>query len=309
MTDRNHPQDVKRDHISVCICTYKRPEMLCFLLKSLQDQATDDLFIYSIVVVDNDSKQSAKAAVSAVKNESSLDIQYFVEPEQNIALARNKAVENANGNLIAFLDDDEFPVSHWLLNLYTAYIHYGVDGVLGPVLPHFDGNPPAWLILGKFCERKSYDTGKVLHWDATRTGNVLFNKMIFDDTNCRFDPKYGRSGGEDIDFFKKSIQSGRTFIWCNEAPVYETVPPDRWKESFYLKKSIRIGGVRGNTTRLESGRIKHFMKVAIASIIYLFLLPISIVIGRHIFLKYTFKLTYNIGWIFGFVGIPIVSDK
>jgi len=298
-----------QDHISVCICTYRRPDSLARLLVKLQDQATDDLFTYSIVVVDNDCSQSAKTTLSSFKEETSLDIQYYVEPEQNIALARNKAVENAKGNLVAFIDDDEFPTSQWLLNLYKTYIQYDVGGVLGPVLPHFNGNPPDWLIRGKFCERKSDYTGKILHWDDTRTGNVLLNKLIFDDTNCRFDGAFGRSGGEDIDFFKKSIKSGRTFVWCNEAPVYEEVPPERWKESFHLKKNFRIGGLNGKRKRKENGKLKLFLKVTSASIIYSFLLPISIFTGRHFFLKYLCKLTYNIGWFLGFCGTPIRRDR
>ena len=36
-------------------------------------------------------------------------VKYCVEPRQNIALARNKALQNAEGDLIAFIDDDEFP--------------------------------------------------------------------------------------------------------------------------------------------------------------------------------------------------------
>lgn len=41
-------------HISVCICTFKRPSLLLRLLKELAGQETQGLFTYSIVVVDND---------------------------------------------------------------------------------------------------------------------------------------------------------------------------------------------------------------------------------------------------------------
>ena len=52
-----------KDHISVCICTYKRPKLLVRLLRKLQKQQTANLFTYSIVIVDNDFNQSAKEAV------------------------------------------------------------------------------------------------------------------------------------------------------------------------------------------------------------------------------------------------------
>jgi succinoglycan biosynthesis protein ExoM len=288
-----------KEHISVCICTYNRPALLARLLNRLEEQTTGDLFSYSIVVVDNDRNESAKATVWFARNNSLLDTQYCVEPEQNIALARNRAVESATGNLVAFIDDDEFPTSTWLSTLYAVYIQHGADGVLGPVLPYFEESPPEWLIRGKFCERKSHDSGKLLHWDETRTGNVLLKKEIFLDGRCRFDSRFGRSGGEDVEFFKIAIKSGRRFIWCNEAPVYETVPPERWTESFYVRRNLRIGALNGERKRKEGDKYKLLVKVIAATIIYSFLLPMSLVMGRHVFLKYAFKLVYNIAWLSG----------
>ena len=48
-------------HISVCVCTYKRPLMLKRLLAELDRQQTGGLFTYSIVVADNDQARSAQA--------------------------------------------------------------------------------------------------------------------------------------------------------------------------------------------------------------------------------------------------------
>ena len=70
--------------------------MLTHLLCELQHQKTDKLFTYSLTVVDNDYAESAKKIVETIMNESSIDIDYYCEPEQNIALARNKAVQNAH---------------------------------------------------------------------------------------------------------------------------------------------------------------------------------------------------------------------
>src|SRR6266540_2958417 len=107
-------------HISVCICTFKRPELLKRLLEKLAAQRTDGLFSYSVVVVDNDRCQSAQQVVQAFRKGSDLDVHYHTEPEQNIALARNRAVENATGDFVAFIDDDEFPETDWLLTLFSA---------------------------------------------------------------------------------------------------------------------------------------------------------------------------------------------
>src|SRR5450755_1272078 len=133
-------------HVCVCVCTYKRPQCLQRLLKELAAQDTQGLFTFSIVVADNDELQSAKSAVFDFAAQGSVPIKYCVEPQQGIALARNKAIENASGDFMALIDDDEFPTKDWLLNLLKTCEEYQVDGVLGPVKRHFDGEPPAWLV-------------------------------------------------------------------------------------------------------------------------------------------------------------------
>jgi hypothetical protein len=52
---------------------------------------------YSIVVVDNDHLKSSKSVVSGFSAASTVPVKYCVEPQQNIPMARNKAVENADG--------------------------------------------------------------------------------------------------------------------------------------------------------------------------------------------------------------------
>src|SRR5262249_43977684 len=117
-------------HIAVCICTYKRPGLLQRLLKELGVQETGSLFTYSVVIVDNDQGESAKPVAARFEAESHIPVRYCVQSQQSIALTRNKAVESAEGDYLAFIDDDEFPTRRWLLTLYNACQKYAVDGVL-----------------------------------------------------------------------------------------------------------------------------------------------------------------------------------
>ena len=169
---------VKFHHICVCICTFKRPQLLKRLLLELDRQETSGLFSYSIVVVDNDRVMSAQHIVQSFQQLSNIEVRYCLEPEQSIALARNRAVENAKGDFIAFIDDDEYPDRQWLLTLFLAFNTFKVDGILGPVLPYYEQEPPQWIIKGKFHERPSHATGTVLHWTKTRTGNVLLRSSL-----------------------------------------------------------------------------------------------------------------------------------
>jgi len=292
-------------HICVCICTYKRPSLLKRLLEKLQNQKTNNLFTYSIIIVDNDRSMSAKSVVKNIRKESSVAIDYYVETEQNIALARNKAVQNAKGNFVAFIDDDEFPVNEWLFNLYTTLNIYKADGALGPVKPHFEIEPPRWIIKGRLFDRPSHKTGSVLLWSNTRTGNVLLKKNIFNETESMFDPEFG-SGGEDRNFFKRMIEKGCVCVWCNEAPVYESVPPERCKRSFMLRRAL----LRGKVSLTHSSfSIIDIYKSIIAILIYTLLLPILFFTEHHIFMKYLVKDFDHIGKLLAFGGLEVVKEK
>lgn len=299
-------------HICVCICTYKRPEYLDKLIRDLQHQKTDGVFTYSIVVVDNDYEQSAKNTVMVNKKESLISIDYFCETEKNIARARNKAVKEAIGDFIAFIDDDEFPVKNWLYNLYKTCGEYKADGVLGPVLPHFEVDPPQWLLRGKFCERPTYETGTLMHWSNTRTGNVLLRKTLFEGRKYAFDPEFG-AGGEDVRFFKEMQDSkGAVFVWCNTAPVYEVVPSSRCTKSYFLRRAF----LQGNTsfryyknTMDNIQRIRIFMTSITAFILYTVMLPISYFLGMHIFMKYLIKDLHHISRILAMSGILVVQKR
>src|ERR1700730_9947154 len=103
-------------HISVCICTFKRLPFLRRLLAALAAQETGGLFTYSVVVADNDPRESAKPVVGDwAPAGSAMRVSYCLEARQNIALTLNKAIENAKGEFIAFIDDDEWPTPRWLL--------------------------------------------------------------------------------------------------------------------------------------------------------------------------------------------------
>jgi succinoglycan biosynthesis protein ExoM len=166
-------------HISVCICTYRRPELLKRLLQKLEEQETDELFTFSIVVADNDAASSAEAIVAEFLATATIAVKYCVQPQQNISLTRNQAIENGTGDYIAFIDDDEFPIKRWLVTLFRALNEYKVDGVLGPVKRWFDETPPKWVIDGNFYERATYATGLVIDWRKGRTGNVLLKMELF----------------------------------------------------------------------------------------------------------------------------------
>jgi succinoglycan biosynthesis protein ExoM len=289
--------------ISVCICTYKRPQMLRRLLNALATQRTDGLFTYEIVIADNDESRSAEPLAKEFATAMSIPIIYCVEARQNIALARNKAIECSSGDFIAFIDDDEFPIDDWLLTLFTVCAQRQVDGVLGPVKPHFDESAPKWVIQGKFYDRSSYPTGEVIDWRKGRTGNVLLKRSLFSGTELVFRPEFRT--GEDQDFFGRMIDRGHVFIWCNEAVAYEVVPPTRWSRKFLLKRYWLRGAMEPKTPEFGAPQIA---KSLIAALLYSLLLPLLLVLSHGLFMLYATKLSYHLGTLFATFGVNPIRD-
>jgi len=308
MSSELNSQNMLKNHICVCICTYKRPDYLVKLLTELEKQETGGLFVFSIVIVDNDSSESARETVERYAAQSKISITYDVEPKQNIALARNKTLENATGDFVAFIDDDEYPSNTWLRDLYRAFITYKPNGgILGPVIPYYPEGTPKWLIKSKICDRSNPPTGTILNVEMTRTGNALLSRKIFQEGSFVFDEKYGRCGGEDKELFKILIDRGYQFIWCREAGAYEVVNQSRWKLSHYLYRAVLNGGDNGKW--YCKGSAVYFMRALLSFIYYTGLLSVSIFMGKHYIYKYLIKVVFDFARILGCFGIAFVTVR
>jgi succinoglycan biosynthesis protein ExoM len=284
------------EHVCVCVCTFKRPALLATLLRKLEQQQLEGELTMSVVVADNDKHRSGEASVGEARARGRLAIVYCVEIEQNIAKARNAALRHAQGQYLAFIDDDEVPDDRWLIEAVRFCRAAGVDGMLGPVRPYFEHRPPAWLIKGRFCERPEPATGYVPTWRETRTGNVLLRASLIANDAEPFAVAFG-AGGEDQEFFKRIIARGAVLQWCNEAPVYELVPPERCQRRYLLQRALRRG-------QSEKGLVDHrsIAKSAVAVPIYALTLPLMLLVGHHRFMRNLVRLCDHLGKLLGIAG-------
>lgn len=292
-------------HVSVCICTFRRMDLLRRLLNELLEQKTEGLFSYSVVVVDNDHKETGKPVALDFAARFSISLTYCVEPRQNIALARNKALANAQGDFIAFIDDDEYPAPDWLYLLFKTCEASGADGVLGPVKPDFEQEPPKWAKKGGFFERPSHKTGHAINLSDARTGNVLFRRKILDGPGALFRIQFG-TGGEDVDFFREKMDKGCVFVWCNEAVVYESVPPTRCTRSYLLRRALLCGSI---SFKQEAGRVSGLIKAFIAVPAYGLALPFLLIAGEHHFMKYMIKFCDHAGRLLAMFHINPITER
>jgi len=293
-------------HISVCVPTYRRLDMLAKCLEGLEKQERRG-FTYSIIVVDNDARQSARNLVEDWAKRSAIKILYACEPEQSISRARNRAIANASGEYVAFIDDDEVPDPAWLAKLYETCSGFAADGVLGPVLPQFSGTPPDWLVKSGLCLRASFPTGTPLKDSKyMRTGNVLLAKAMLEGLETPFDPRFGRTGGEDADFFERMVNAGRSFVWCNEARVHEEVPADRQTLRYHVKRAFVRGALETERQAfLSYGTLKSSVAVAIYSAV----LPVLLVARYHLFARYLVSCCDHLSKLVGYFGIRLARER
>jgi glycosyltransferase involved in cell wall biosynthesis len=284
--------------------------MLAPLLEKLEQQKTGGKFNFSLHIVDNDPQKSAEGPVMTFARHSKVLVTYDYEGIPNIALARNRAVRAAKGNILAFLDDDELPVDDWLLQLYLSLRRSGVEGVLGPVKPSFPPEAPSWLPKSRLCDRPSHASGLILSHLQTRTGNLLFNRGIIAVGDAPFPLERGRTGGEDIAFFRMMMARGHLFIWCEEAPVFEVVLPERFKRTYYIQKSLRIGGLSGARIHdLGSGKWALLIRSGCAVAGHGFLSAVNVLIRQHIFMRHFTKTVYHLGRIAGGLGFVPIKER
>ena len=298
-----------RDRITVCICTFRRPDHLVRLLDALAGQARQPFFFFDIVVVDNDRDRSGEPAVRTFQRQGRIPTVYDVEPEQNISLARNRAIRIAQGNVLAFIDDDELPHPEWLAHLYQTLNEHRADGVLAPVIPDFPDAAPAWVRRAQVFKRRRLRTGTRIDSQDARTGNLMIRRSIFVDGELWFDPRFGRTGGEDSDFFSRQFSQGRFFVWCDEAVASEGVPPERWTLAFHVKRYLRSGTLDGECMRTGRQSPLLFVKNLVILAICVLLTPVSFALPKHVRVRILQKLAYCGGVVSAYCGMSLLRER
>lgn len=226
--------------VSVCLCTFRRQEGVVKALLSLGRLEAPTNGVLEIVVVDNDSAGSARSSVEHAACDSRWPVRYFVEARSGVSFARNRCLSEASGQYVAFIDDDEWCDPDWIVRLYQTLVDTGCTAAFGPVLPRFDMPPPEWLVKSGVFDRPRFASGTIVDWKNTRTGNVLLlrNPELI---GSGFDPAYASTGGEDVAFFLRLASLSARYVWCDEAPVYESVPENRMAPRWILRRAFAGG--------------------------------------------------------------------
>src|SRR5690606_11927646 len=100
--------------VTVAVCTRERPDDLTQCLRALDELDYPHL---DLVVVDNAPADGANAAVCAAYPR----VRRIVEPRPGLNWARNRAVLEARGEIVAFTDDDVQVDASWVSEIVRTF--------------------------------------------------------------------------------------------------------------------------------------------------------------------------------------------
>jgi glycosyltransferase involved in cell wall biosynthesis len=113
--------------VSIVICTYNRGDLLERCLDYLQYQTNQN---FEVVVVNGPSTDNTATVLQKYKNQ----IKLGNNPERNLSKSRNIGIELADGDIVAFIDDDALPFDDWVDTLLFEFSRrpLTVAGLGGP---------------------------------------------------------------------------------------------------------------------------------------------------------------------------------
>ncbi len=185
--------------VSVIIPTHNRPKMLLEAIESLQKQSYP---CWEAIIVDNGSKNKVEGIVDECHDTR---LNYYYQEEGNRSKARNLGVSKAEGEYIAFLDDDDRFMPDKLLEQVKYLNQHREIGLVscGVIMINEKGqkvtNWPLWE------DHESLTLKDVLPGCGMMPSSVLMRKIWYEHVGG-FDPNLHLA--EDFDFFINLLYEG-----------------------------------------------------------------------------------------------------
>jgi O-antigen biosynthesis protein len=246
--------------VTVAVCTHDRTH---HLERCLESWSRLDYPRLDRLVVDNAPTSDATEALVRRHPE----VRYVREPRPGLDRARNRAIAEARGDLIAFTDDDATVDPGWVRALAEDFADPDVMAVTGLVVPAELETDAQVLFeeyggFGRGFERRFYrvhgEAGERtarFHGGAGMFGtgaNMAYRRELFDRIGP-FDPALdvgtATNGGGDLEMFFRTLKEGHTLVYEPAALVRH------WHRRDYadLRTQIRNNGVGFHAYLVRAG--------------------------------------------------------
>ena len=129
---------------SVAIRLYNGASVLPRILDALDTQTIADNIQWEIIIVDNNSVDNTAEVVRQYQQRwMRCPLRYVLETQQGASFARRRAIVEAHGVRIGFLDDDNIPASDWVQSAHSfgcANVRAAAYG--SQIHPRYETTPP-----------------------------------------------------------------------------------------------------------------------------------------------------------------------
>lgn len=242
---------------TVAICTRNRAHDLARALQGACDLYVPADASWEVVVVDNASTDDTPQVIASFLDR--LPLRAFVEPEPGVAAGRNRAVAEARGDYLLWIDDDAVPGREWLAAYLSAFERWP-DAALfgGPIDVAFDAPLPDWFtrawsrVAPVFGYR---DLGpeplelppreNMLPFGTNYVTRAADQRRFAYDISLGRHPDFPGRGQEETDLMLAMLQSGLVGRWVPKARVTHMKALDRVNTTFLASHWEAYGAYRG----------------------------------------------------------------
>ncbi|MBD2577592.1 hormogonium polysaccharide biosynthesis glycosyltransferase HpsE [Oscillatoria sp. FACHB-1406] len=267
---------------TIAIPTYNGALRLPSLLERLQEQVNTETIAWEILVIDNNSTDGTEQVVRDYQTRwtKQFPLRYSCEKEQGLAYARQRAMTEARGTWVGFIDDDLCPALDWVYCACEFGQEYPSAGAYGgQVHGDFEVQPPEnFQRIASFLAIRERGTNPHLYKPESLclppgAGLVVRKQAWLDSVPDRlaFGGRVGNSllANEDFEALLYLHQAGWEIWYCPTLHSYHSIPSSRLTRDYLLRLMRDTGrGVCGlrlvGATSLE--RLAIILKLGFGSL-------------------------------------------
>lgn len=222
--------------LTIAICTYNRPDLLQICLSQITPQLNDKV---ELLVIDN--------GTTKVKNvvDQFSPVQYVSEENTGLSFARNRAIAEAKGEWIFYIDDDAKAKN----DLVTIALEHCSQNHLvfgGVYLPWYHFGNPKWFKDSYASNKQNFAKPGILPSNEHLSGGVLaIHKKVFDQIGM-FNTSLGMSGtttgyGEESELQDRMIKANITRYYDDKLIIEHVVAAYKLSVDWFLQSNYKRG--------------------------------------------------------------------